>query len=95
MLHVARVRPKAAPGVSSTFRYRKTPGALRLPGLRRLRRQRPQYDFACMQMPEDRDPRFAQAIFPGAAIMLAVMGLNFLGDGLIDALDPKYRKQLT
>ena len=34
------------------------------------------------------------AIFPGAAIMAAVMGLNFLGDGLIDALDPKYRKQL-
>jgi peptide/nickel transport system permease protein len=34
------------------------------------------------------------AIFPGAAIMLAVMGLNFLGDGLIDALDPKYRKML-
>jgi peptide/nickel transport system permease protein len=34
------------------------------------------------------------AIFPGAAIMLAVMGLNFLGDGLIDALDPKYRKLL-
>jgi peptide/nickel transport system permease protein len=32
------------------------------------------------------------AIFAGAAIMLAVMGLNFLGDGLIDALDPKYRK---
>ncbi|HET8775393.1 MAG TPA: nickel transporter permease [Thermoanaerobaculia bacterium] len=32
------------------------------------------------------------AIFPGAAIMLAVMGLNFLGDGLIDALDPKFRK---
>ena len=35
------------------------------------------------------------AIFPGAAIMLAVMGLNFLGDGLIDALDPKYRKQIN
>jgi peptide/nickel transport system permease protein len=34
------------------------------------------------------------AIFPGAAIMLSVMGLNFLGDGLIDALDPKYRKQM-
>jgi len=34
------------------------------------------------------------AIFPGAAIMLAVMGLNFLGDGLIDALDPKYRKRI-
>jgi peptide/nickel transport system permease protein len=32
------------------------------------------------------------AIFPGIAIMIAVMGLNFLGDGLIDALDPKYRK---
>jgi len=34
------------------------------------------------------------AIFPGAAIMAAVMGFNFLGDGLIDALDPKYRKQI-
>ena len=34
------------------------------------------------------------AIFPGAAIMLAVMGLNFLGDGLRDALDPKYRKEV-
>jgi peptide/nickel transport system permease protein len=34
------------------------------------------------------------AYFPGAAIMLAVMGLNFLGDGLIDALDPKVRKEL-
>jgi peptide/nickel transport system permease protein len=33
-------------------------------------------------------------IFPGAAIMAAVMGLNFLGDGLIDALDPKYRKEI-
>jgi len=33
-------------------------------------------------------------IFPGAAIMLAVMGLNFLGDGMIDALDPKYRKEM-
>jgi ABC-type dipeptide/oligopeptide/nickel transport systems, permease components len=34
------------------------------------------------------------AIFPGLAIMLAVMGFNFLGDGLVDALDPKYRKLL-
>jgi peptide/nickel transport system permease protein len=34
------------------------------------------------------------AIFPGLAIMIAVMGLNFLGDGLIDALDPKYRKEM-
>jgi peptide/nickel transport system permease protein len=33
-------------------------------------------------------------IFPGAAIMLAVMGLNFLGDGLIDMLDPKFRKDM-
>jgi ABC-type dipeptide/oligopeptide/nickel transport system permease subunit len=23
-----------------------------------------------------------------------VMGLNFLGDGLIDALDPKFRKEM-
>ena len=28
-------------------------------------------------------------LFPGLAIMLVVMGLNFLGDGLRDALDPK------
>jgi len=28
-------------------------------------------------------------IFPGLAIMVVVMGLNFLGDGLRDALDPK------
>jgi peptide/nickel transport system permease protein len=34
------------------------------------------------------------AIYPGMAIMLAVMGLNFFGDGLIDALDPKYRKEM-
>jgi peptide/nickel transport system permease protein len=34
------------------------------------------------------------AIWPGVAIMIAVMGLNFLGDGLIDALDPKYRKDM-
>jgi peptide/nickel transport system permease protein len=34
------------------------------------------------------------AIWPGVAIMIAVMGLNFLGDGLIDALDPKYRKEM-
>lgn len=29
------------------------------------------------------------AIFPGVAIMLSVMGFNFLGDGLRDALDPQ------
>lgn len=31
-------------------------------------------------------------IFPGLAIMLTVMGFNFLGDGLRDALDPQLRK---
>ena len=30
-------------------------------------------------------------IFPGIAIMLAVMGFNFLGDGLRDALDPRLK----
>lgn len=31
------------------------------------------------------------AIFPGLAIALAVLGLNLLGDGLRDALDPRLR----
>ena len=31
------------------------------------------------------------AIFPGVAIALAVLGLNLLGDGLRDALDPRLR----
>jgi peptide/nickel transport system permease protein len=31
------------------------------------------------------------AIFPGAAIMLAVLAFNFLGDGLRDVLDPRLR----
>lgn len=30
-------------------------------------------------------------IFPGLAIMLSVMGFNFLGDGLRDVLDPRLR----
>ena len=30
-------------------------------------------------------------IFPGAAIMITILALNFLGDGLRDALDPKLR----
>jgi ABC-type dipeptide/oligopeptide/nickel transport system permease subunit len=30
--------------------------------------------------------------FPGAAIFLTVLGLNLLGDGLRDALDPRTRK---
>ena len=31
------------------------------------------------------------AIFPGVAIALAVLGLNLLGDGLRDVLDPRLR----
>ncbi|MGB7285836.1 MAG: ABC transporter permease [Salaquimonas sp.] len=31
------------------------------------------------------------AIFPGIAIILTVLGLNLMGDGLRDALDPKLR----
>ena len=31
------------------------------------------------------------AVFPGLAIMIAVLGFNFLGDGLRDALDPKLK----
>jgi peptide/nickel transport system permease protein len=34
------------------------------------------------------------ALFPGLAIMLSVMGFNFLGDGLRDALDPKMKQML-
>ncbi len=29
------------------------------------------------------------ALFPGAAIFLAVLSINFIGDGLRDALDPR------
>ena len=32
------------------------------------------------------------AIFPGAAIALAVLGFNLLGDGLRDAIDPRLRR---
>jgi ABC-type dipeptide/oligopeptide/nickel transport system permease subunit len=31
------------------------------------------------------------SVFPGAAIMLAVLGFNFAGDGLRDILDPRLR----
>ena len=31
------------------------------------------------------------AVFPGAAIMVTVLGFNFLGDGLRDSLDPRLR----
>ena len=33
------------------------------------------------------------AIFPGLAITFAVLGLNLLGDGLRDVLDPRVRRQ--
>lgn len=33
----------------------------------------------------------AMAIFPGLAIMMVVLGFNFLGDGLRDILDPRLR----
>jgi ABC-type dipeptide/oligopeptide/nickel transport system permease subunit len=31
------------------------------------------------------------SVFPGMAIMLAVLGFNFAGDGLRDILDPRLR----
>ena len=34
---------------------------------------------------------FAGAHFPGAAIMLSVLGFNLLGAGLRDALDPRLK----
>jgi peptide/nickel transport system permease protein len=34
------------------------------------------------------------AIYPGAAIALSVLGLNLLGDGLSDALDPKLKTRI-
>lgn len=33
----------------------------------------------------------AQALWPGLAIALAVLGFNLLGDGLRDHLDPRLR----
>jgi peptide/nickel transport system permease protein len=30
-------------------------------------------------------------IFPGLAIMVVIMGFNFLGDGLRDVLDPRLK----
>lgn len=35
------------------------------------------------------------ALFPGLAIVWTVLGLNFLGDGLVDLLDPRRRGDLT
>jgi len=33
------------------------------------------------------------AVFPGLAILFTVLGINFLGDGLRDLLDPRLRRQ--
>lgn len=35
------------------------------------------------------------SIFPGIAIMLVIIGFNFLGDGLRDALDPRHQGRET
>jgi peptide/nickel transport system permease protein len=32
------------------------------------------------------------AVFPGLALLLAVLGVNLLGDGLRDLLDPRFRE---
>jgi peptide/nickel transport system permease protein len=34
-------------------------------------------------------------VFPGVAILLTVLGVNLLGDGLRDLLDPRYAKAVT
>ena len=33
------------------------------------------------------------AVFPGIAIVLAVLGLNLLGDGLRDVMDPRLARK--
>jgi peptide/nickel transport system permease protein len=33
------------------------------------------------------------AVYPGVAIVLSVMGLNLLGDGLRDLMDPKLARK--
>ena len=33
------------------------------------------------------------AVFPGVAIALSVLGLNLLGDGLRDVMDPRLSRQ--
>jgi peptide/nickel transport system permease protein len=33
------------------------------------------------------------AVLPGMAIVLTVLGLNLMGDGLRDMLDPRVRRQ--
>jgi peptide/nickel transport system permease protein len=33
------------------------------------------------------------AVYPGVAIMLSVLGLNLMGDGLRDLMDPKLARK--
>ena len=33
------------------------------------------------------------AVFPGVSIVMAVLGLNLLGDGLRDLMDPRLARQ--
>jgi len=33
------------------------------------------------------------AVYPGVAIVLSVLGLNLMGDGLRDLMDPKLARQ--
>jgi peptide/nickel transport system permease protein len=33
------------------------------------------------------------ALFPGTFIMIAVLSVNFIGDGLRDALDPRQKNK--
>jgi peptide/nickel transport system permease protein len=33
------------------------------------------------------------AVYPGVAIVLSVLGLNLMGDGLRDVLDPKLSRK--
>ena len=42
-------------------------------------------------MPDDGQLRAAYGAVPGLAIMLTVLGLNLMGDGLRDWLDPRLR----
>lgn len=55
--------------------------------------QPPEPSWGGMLSESRRDMEYAPwlAIYPGAAIMLAVLGFNMLGDGLRDALDPQLR----
>ena len=34
-------------------------------------------------------------MFPGLAIFLTVLAVNFVGDGLRDAFDPRHRSRMT